>query len=47
MLCSFGGAIHHVKMACFGFELPPEKSVVGPNGPKIGNEVVLEMAASV
>jgi len=29
-----------------GFELPSEKSVVGPNGPKIENEVVLEMAAS-
>jgi integrase len=29
-----------------GFELPSEKSVVGPNGPKIENEVVLEMDAS-
>ncbi len=29
-----------------GFELPSEKSVVGPNGPKIENEVVLEMTAS-
>jgi hypothetical protein len=33
--------------AGLGFELPAEKSVVGPNGPKIENEVVLEMAASV
>jgi hypothetical protein len=32
--------------AGLGFELPSEKSVVGPNGPKIENEVVLEMAAS-
>ena len=33
--------------AGLGFELPAEKSVVGPNGPKIENEVALEMAASV
>jgi hypothetical protein len=33
--------------AGLGFELPAEKSVVGQNGPKIENEVVLEMAASV
>jgi hypothetical protein len=33
--------------AGLGFELPAEKSVVGPNGPKIENAVVLEMAASV
>jgi hypothetical protein len=31
--------------AGLGFELPSEKSVVGPNGPKIENEVVLEMCA--
>ena len=33
--------------AGLGFELPAEKSVVGLNGPKIEDEVVLEMAASV
>jgi hypothetical protein len=33
--------------AGLGFELPVEKPLVGPNGPKIENEVVLEMAASV
>jgi len=33
--------------AGLGVELPAEKSVVGPNGPKVENEVVLEMAASV
>ena len=32
--------------AGLGFELPSKKPVVGPNGPKIENEVVLEMAAS-
>ena len=32
--------------AGLGFELPSEKSVLGPNGPKIENEVVLEMAAN-
>src|SRR6266705_2588721 len=30
-----------------GFELPSKKAVVGPNGPKIESEPVLEMAASV
>jgi hypothetical protein len=29
-----------------GFVLPSEKAVVGPNGPKIKSEPVLEMAAS-
>lgn len=29
-----------------GFELPPKKCVVGPNGPKIKSEPVLEMTAS-
>ncbi len=32
--------------AGLGFGLPSKKTVVGPNGPKIENEVVLEMAAS-
>jgi integrase len=32
--------------AGLGFELPSKKPVVGPNGPKIENEVALEMAAS-
>jgi hypothetical protein len=32
--------------AGLGFELPSKKPVVGPNGPKIENEVVLEIAAS-
>jgi integrase len=30
-----------------GFDLPSENTVVGPNGPKINSEPVLEMAASV
>jgi integrase len=30
-----------------GFDLPPKKAVVGPNGPKINSEPVLEMATSV
>lgn len=30
-----------------GFELPSKKAVVGPNGPKIKSEPVLEMAASI
>jgi hypothetical protein len=30
-----------------GFELPSKNAVVGPNGPKIESEPVLEMAASV
>ncbi len=30
-----------------GFELPSKTVVVGPNGPKIKSEPVLEMAASV
>jgi hypothetical protein len=29
-----------------GFELPSKKVVVGPNGPRIESEPVLEMAAS-
>ena len=29
-----------------GFELPSENVVVGPNGPKIESEPVLEMVAS-
>lgn len=33
--------------AGLGVELPAEKSVVGPNGPKVENEVVLEMAPNV
>ena len=32
--------------AGLGFELPAEKPVVGLNGPKIENEVVLEMAVN-
>jgi hypothetical protein len=30
-----------------GFELPSNNAVVGPNGPKIKSEPVLEMALSV
>jgi hypothetical protein len=33
--------------AGLGFELQSKKPVVGPNGPKLENEVVLELAASV
>jgi hypothetical protein len=32
--------------AGLGFELPYERSVVGPNGPKIESEVDLKMAAN-
>jgi hypothetical protein len=32
--------------AGLGFELPSKKLVVGQNGPKIENEIVLEMAAT-
>ena len=33
--------------AGLGFELPVEKPVVGPNGPKIENEVEMEMSVNV
>jgi hypothetical protein len=29
-----------------GFELPVEKPVVGPNGPKIENEVEMEVSVN-